>query len=177
MKEIVVVKYDPDWPRIFFSESKILKTCLGSMVNEIHHIGSTAVEGLLSKPVIDILIEVHSFEELDRERCVNQLSELGFIAKGENGIPNRRYYYKGRQRRTHQLHVYVSGNENIEKHLAFRDYLRAHKKWADEYAKVKLDAASRCNNNSEQYVQLKSEFVKTHERLALMYKRNSFGSE
>ena len=80
MKEIVVVKYDPDWPRIFFSESKILKTCLGSMVNEIHHIGSTAVEGLLSKPVIDILIEVHSFEELDRGRCVNQLSELGYIA-------------------------------------------------------------------------------------------------
>jgi len=93
MRKIIVVPYDDRWPEMFEAESLLIKTLLGGMVKDVHHIGSTSVPGLSAKPVIDILLEVSDLKELDKYHSA--MAHAGYIARGENGIAGRRYFIKG----------------------------------------------------------------------------------
>lgn len=165
-KTIRVVGYDEGWQDAFRRESARLGEALGPALLAAHHIGSTAVPGLAAKPVIDILLEVASLEALDRKEPA--MVALGYKPKGENGIPGRRYYQLGGEHRTHQVHAFARGDDHIRRHLAFRDYLRTHAAAADEYARIKREAAEACAGDSEVYCDMKDGFIKTHERLALL---------
>ena len=124
MRILTVVDYDEMWPALFESERTLLQMTLGKVISRIHHIGSTSVPGLSAKPVIDILIEVANLEELD---SLNQAMEgVGYTVRGENGILNRRYFTKGGNQRSHHIHAFATGDAQIIKHLAFRDYLIKH---------------------------------------------------
>ena len=90
--QVEAVKFNPRWIEIFSTEKILLKEHLGDLVENIHHIGSTAVPGLSAKPVIDIIIEVFSLDKLDELSPV--MESLGYEAKGEFGISGRRYYRK-----------------------------------------------------------------------------------
>src|SRR5712671_8092875 len=74
---IVVSDYDPNWPTFFKQERTRIKNALGSFALAIEHVGSTAVPGLPSKPIIDLLIGVPSLEEA-RERCIEPIEALGY---------------------------------------------------------------------------------------------------
>src|SRR5215813_10035874 len=74
---IVVSDYDPAWPRMFKAESAQLRAALGSLVQRIEHMGSTAVPGLPSKPVIDFLIGVTSLADA-RARSIKPLEAMGY---------------------------------------------------------------------------------------------------
>lgn len=165
-KTIRVVGYDESWESDFRREAALLREALGGVLLEVHHIGSTAVPGLAAKPVIDILLEVVSLEAMDGR--AEEMIALGYRPRGENGIAGRRYYQRGDANRTHQVHAYVRGDAHIRRHLAFRDYLRTHGDIADEYARIKREAADACAGDSEVYCDMKDGFIKTHERLALL---------
>ena len=64
-QHIVVREYDPNYPLMFEKEKKSIIPLLKDNLVEIFHIGSTAVPGLKSKPIIDIMISVNSLEEVD----------------------------------------------------------------------------------------------------------------
>ena len=96
-----VVPYDSDWSRYFELERGRIEAALGDVVVALHHIGSTAVPGLLAKPVIDILLETSNLAELDRR--TPDMEALGYEAKGEFGIAGRRYYRRDDEREHHAL--------------------------------------------------------------------------
>jgi GrpB-like predicted nucleotidyltransferase (UPF0157 family) len=146
-------------------EGWILLAGDAAMSKRSHHIGSTAVPGLAAKPVIDILVEVRSLDELDARESA--MTALGYEARGENGIPGRRYYQRGGAVRTHHVHAFARGHENVGRHLAFRNYLRTHGEVADEYARLKKAAAAACGGDSEVYSAMKDGFVEKHQQLAL----------
>lgn len=162
---IEVVDYDPNWPSRFESEKALLSETIGTAVVKIHHIGSTSVEGLSAKPIIDMIIEAKSLELLDDANA--QFESLGYEVMGEFGIAGRRYYRKGGDCRTHQIHAFVAGDDNIPRHLAFRDYLRAHPSVRFEYQNLKIELALQCNNDIEAYCDGKDTFVKYHEKKAI----------
>lgn len=109
---------------------------LGPNLDCIHHISDTAVFGLCAKPIIDILPVVFDLSAVDGQ--TGAFWAAGYEAMGEFGIPGRRYFRKGGDRRTHQLHIFEKTNvQEIERHLAFCDYLRAHPEKADEYGALK----------------------------------------
>lgn len=166
MRTIVVVPYDEKWPDAFNAERLRIQAVAGEVVKAIHHMGSTSVPGLPAKPVIDILLEVSDINELDKYNSV--MNHAGYIARGENGIPRRRYFTKGGDRRSHQLHAFATGDEEIVRHLAFRDYLRKNSEIAETYAKLKRAAASLCRNDAKYYSELKAEFIEHHLQLALI---------
>jgi len=169
-KRIVqVVEYNPNWPAMFLAESQLLRDTLGEQVVDIHHIGSTSVPGLAAKPIIDILLEVLDVFTLDS--FDQDMIGIGYIPRGELGIPGRRFYIKGGQDRTHHIHAFNSGSEGSVRHIAFRDYLTAHPEIARQYAELKKRCARECDNDSEKYCDLKDGFVKRHEALALEWKR------
>lgn len=155
-RKIELVDYNPGWPLLFASEAKAIKSVLGANVINIHHIGSTAVPGLTAKPIIDILLEVADIAALSH---ANVLKDLHYQARGESGIVGRRYFIKGGSVRTHHLHGFITGDANIVRHLAFRDYLRANSAAAAEYARVKRNAAQACHNDGAVYAALKAPFL------------------
>ncbi|MGR1137854.1 extracellular solute-binding protein [Klebsiella pneumoniae] len=152
--------------QIFENERTLLQMTLGKVISRIHHIGSTSVPGLSAKPVIDILIEVANLEELDR---LNQAMEgVGYTVRGENGILNRRYFTKGGNQRSHHIHAFATGDAQIIKHLAFRDYLIKHNDVAIQYALMKKSAMLLCENDSHRYSIYKADFIQKHLRMALI---------
>ena len=163
-----MVDYQPQWVRLFDQERELLCDKLGKTIIAVHHVGSTAVVGLAAKPIIDIILEVTSVDELDEQ--VDAMTALGYTAKGENGIARRRFFYKGGAERSHHIHAFNSNDEHIVRHVAFRDYLCNNPDIAREYAQIKKDAALQCNHDALLYGQLKNEFISHHELLALELK-------
>ena len=90
-------------------------------------------------------------------------------AMGEFGMQGRRYFRKdsGAGVRTHQVHAFAAGSPHLARHLAFRDYLRAHPETAREYGTLKLRLAESCRGDVEAYIAGKDAFVKDAERKAL----------
>ncbi|RNM03114.1 GrpB family protein [Dickeya undicola] len=166
MRKVTIVAYDERWPDLFDAESARLQMTLGKAISRIHHIGSTSVPGLAAKPVIDILLEVVGLNELDQFNTA--MERIGYTVRGENGIPNRRYFTKGGEKRSHQVHAFVTGDRQIQKHLAFRDYLIKNKKAAERYVEIKYAAALASENDIHRYSAFKADFIEHHLRLALM---------
>ena len=164
---VEVVPYRLEWRKDFEIEKEVLIKYFGGHISEIHHIGSTSVIGLAAKPIIDIILEVPSLIKLDSELNVFQV--LGYEAMGEFGIRGRRYYRKGGDNRTHQIHAFEVGDANIDRHIAFRDYLAAHPAVRLEYQDLKIQLAKECENDIDQYCTGKDSFVKHHEAKALQW--------
>ncbi len=167
---IEVVEYDPNWTVIFEAEKKLLMDTLGALVEKINHIGSTSVPGLAAKPVIDIILEVTSLYALDELN--SKMESIGYFPKGEFGIPGRRYFQKGGNNRTHQIHAFKTGDPTIDRHYAFRDYLKSNPGIAKEYAILKKAVAKSCENDIERYCDGKDAFIKEHELKALRIAEN-----
>ena len=168
MRKIKVIEYDQSWPERFKEESNLLREMLGDLAVEVHHIGSTAVPGLAAKPIIDILIEVTDLAALDARNRDMEL--IGYEPKGEFGIPGRRYFQKGGDSRTHQIHAFAAGDVHVRRHIAFRDYLRSNPGIADEYGVLKKKVAETCGNDIGKYCDGKDAFVKNHEEIAVNLK-------
>ncbi|HDG1728572.1 TPA: GrpB family protein [Vibrio cholerae] len=166
--KVEVVDYNPDWSNQFENEKQALVNALGSAIEGIHHIGSTSVNGLAAKPIIDIIIECSSLSELDAQ--TSKFESLGYEAMGEFGISGRRYYRKGGDDRTHQIHAFVRGDNHVYRHLVFRDYLAAHPEVLESYAQLKRKVAAQCNHDIEIYCDGKDSFIKEHEAKALEWK-------
>lgn len=91
--KVEVVDYNPEWPILFREEAEKIKGILGDELIEIHHIGSTSVENLKAKPVIDIMPVVRDITKIDA--CNEAFERLGHEPKGEFGIVGRRFFRKG----------------------------------------------------------------------------------
>ncbi|WP_088007397.1 GrpB family protein [Indiicoccus explosivorum] len=166
MRKVEVLPFDPVWIHRFESEAAVLRRLLGENCIAIHHIGSTAVPDLAAKPIIDLLPVVRDLEEVDR--LIGAFESIGYKAKGENGLPGRRYFQKGGDDRTHHVHIYEAGSPEIRRHLVFRDYLRTHPDEAEAYGRLKTDLASKFPYDIGSYISGKEKFVAALESKALL---------
>lgn len=156
-KNIEVVPNSSEWSTMFASEAELIRQAFGNNCIAIHHIGSTSVPGLSAKPIIDILPVVRDIQEVDR--ATKAMESLGYEAKGEYGIAFRRYFQKGRNARTHNVHVYQEGDPEISRYLKFRDWMRSHPDDAENYAKLKEGLAAKFPEDILQYCNGKDAFV------------------
>ena len=123
--------------------------------------------GLAAKPVVDIMVGVRDLS--DAPDCIEALRGIGYeyVPEFEAELPNRRYFRKfdSEGARTHQIHLVERSDADWwERHVGFRDYLRAHPETAREYEKLKLDLASRFRDDWAGYMEAKSEFILAVER-------------
>lgn len=170
-RRVLVVDYNPEWPSMFQAEAHKIARILGDNLITIHHIGSTSVPGLRAKPIIDMMPVVKDITLVDQ--CNPQMAALGYEAMGEFGLPGRRYFRKGGHERTHHVHCYSqSSSEEIERHLAFRDYLRTHPNVARSYGELKANLARKHPDDANAYMDGKDAFVKATERDAIAWKKS-----
>ncbi|WP_420415460.1 GrpB family protein [Roseibium sp.] len=164
---VELTDYQTVWADQFQDEAARISQVLGPNLVAIHHIGSTAVPGLVAKPIIDLMGEVNSLEACDAMN--REMQFLGYEVMDAYGIPSRRYYRKfnSERRRTHHLHLFLSGSDHLTRHLAFRDYLIAHPEAAVEYGNLKRKLSRIDGGDWDSYVSGKDRFVQQTERLAL----------
>jgi GrpB-like predicted nucleotidyltransferase (UPF0157 family) len=166
---IVLATHDAGWALAFAHESAAIAEALGAVLVQLHHVGSTAIPGIVAKPVIDMLAVVTSVDALDSHAAA--LVALGYEAMGEFGIAGRRYFRKGTAAgvRTHQVHAFGSGSGEIARHLDFRDYLCAHPEEARAYEALKIALARDCHEDIAAYTDRKTEFIRERERRAVAW--------
>ena len=165
-QHITVIEYSPLWKNKYKEESLLIRNILADNCIAIYHIGSTSVEGLAAKPIIDIMAVVRSLEIVDT--VAEKFSDIGYEYLGEFGIEGRRYLRKGGDERTHQIHIFQADDwNNIGRRLAFRDYMRTHEKEREEYAKIKIELAKKYPYDIDGYCDGKENFVREMEEIAI----------
>lgn len=194
-EKIDVVPYDPKWPYLFVEEAAHLRTLFGqyyagdvhgvpkplsllpppegAFLRRIEHFGSTAVPGLAAKPVIDMLVEVSSYGDVERIAVPaltagpsQERSKAGSYDYfwrpefGDDGYWYAWFVKRGADgRRTHHIHMVERGAPLWDR-LAFRDYLRAHPGTAAEYGRLKSELAAHYPNDREAYTKGKDDFIR-----------------
>ena len=164
--KVKVVPHDPEWRAAYDREADAISAALGDCPVTLHHIGSTSIPDILAKPIIDILGEAADLSLIDARTPA--FAGLGYQAKGEFGIAGRRYFKKDNAQgvRTHHIHFFQTGSPGAERHLAFRDYLRAYPEIAAEYSALKAEI-TRGGVNIDDYMDAKDPFIKRTERQAI----------
>ncbi|WP_270170188.1 GrpB family protein [Paenibacillus sp. SYP-B4298] len=159
-------EFSEDWMRLFHEEAVFLKTIFNEEIVRFEHFGSTSVPGMKAKPVIDMMCIVTSIHQIDLFN--DKMRALGYDVAGEWGIPGRRLFRKGGENRTHHIHFYEMNNPQIERHLVFRDYLKAHPEEVVRYSRFKEELTRHFEDTSG-YSPAKKAFVTEMEQLALAW--------
>ena len=171
-RKITVVPYDGEWLESFRDEAQNIRDIFGEEIIEIYHIGSTAIPGMSAKPIVDVMPVVKNIDVIDGFNAV--MREKDYLPRGEYGLPGRRYFIKGNEQfRTHHIHIFQKGHPDIERHLAFRDYLYVYPGKAKEYQALKLRLVEKYKGNKKAYNNGKNAFIKKIEREAIQWKRNA----
>lgn len=170
-QHITVVEYKKEWRELFKQEKLLITNILQDNLVSIHHIGSTAVYGLKSKPIIDIMPVVKDISKVDI--ICSEFKKIGYEYLGEYGIPYRRYLRKGGDKRTHQIHIFEQSNKkDIIRHIAVRDYLRINNEIANVYGELKESLAKKFPYDIDKYCDGKDVFMKKLEITALKWKNS-----
>lgn len=155
---IEVVEYDPQWPINF---AKIAERVEAAFTNgprvRIEHVGSTSIVGLPAKPIVDIDVIIQTRASLPE--AIARLATLGYEHQGNGGISGREAFRSPPETPRHSLYVCAEDSAEVRRHLAFRDYLRAHPDAAEPYAALKRELAARHVCDIDAYADGKTDFV------------------
>jgi GrpB-like predicted nucleotidyltransferase (UPF0157 family) len=162
---VIVLDYQPSWPELFQSLHKRFADTLGDTAAAIEHVGSTAVPGLAAKPIVDI--DVLLAGEAMLPAVIERLAILGYIHQGNLGIPEREAFLTPANDPPHHLYVCPPSSAEFRRHIAFRDYLRAHPKDAKIYGDLKIALAERFREDRSAYTAAKGDFVEKHTTRAM----------
>ncbi len=153
---ITLVEYDHAWPENFAREAKRIKAALGKRALMVEHIGSTAVPGLVAKPIIDILLVVA--DSADELSYVPALEAAGYVLRIREPDWHQHRLFKGPDTNIN-LHVFTTGSEEIRRVLVLRDWLRTDEADRQLYARTKQSLGSRKWKYVQNYADAKSETV------------------
>ena len=157
LDNVTLKPYDPNYPLIFEKEIELLKQTLPNRKASYYHIGSTAIPEILSKPIVDIAIEIEEFPLTEQE--IIKISECGYRYWDSNPNADHQFFFKNLPR-THHLHFYPQEYQKMIDQIRFRDILNTDKKLRAEYEDLKIQLAEKHKNDREKYTDEKAIFVK-----------------
>lgn len=153
-----LVPYRRAWHAAFIQESRKLRKMLGSSVIEIQHVGSTAVSGLRSKPILDIDVGLKSLPLSKKVKA--KLRRLGYLGPRTKSRSNIVFVKGPEHRRTIYLHLMLHNGRIWKNDLRFRNWLRESTAHSREYERVKVALWRRNRNNRARYTLSKGKFIK-----------------
>jgi GrpB-like predicted nucleotidyltransferase (UPF0157 family) len=161
---VVIVDYDPLWPRLYEELRAAVCAVLGDQLVAIEHIGSTSVPGLAAKPIVDIMGGVRQLRDV--EACIEPLVAIRFwfVPRAMELLPDDRYFERWTEdfevgQEIAHLHLTEFGGEFWERHIRFRDRLRTQPETAAAYARHKRELAR--VHTSVDYTWAKTAFIRT----------------
>ena len=169
----LVEKYNPEWPKWFekikaFLGEKVTQACI-----RIEHVGSTSVPKMTAKPIIDLILVI---EPRDSEGVKTLLAERGYDYQGDQGIKDREVFKprdvsKKNLVPCHHLYVCPEDSAELKKEIAFRDFLRQSKEYAERLSELKRSLAEEFNNDREAYMEGKAALCKEITERALEHSK------
>ncbi len=155
---IILTEPSDEWGRWYSEECCAISKLLDqAIVTRISHVGSTAINGIWAKPIVDILIEIQKSGDL--QQIKKTLVENGYIcmAQDEKRISlNKGYTEHGFDQRVFHLHLRFAGDND---ELYFRDFMNENPALASEYEKLKLSLWKIYQHNRDGYTEAKGSFV------------------
>jgi len=154
--------YQKSWVKDFQKEKVELEKILGNNIISIEHCGSTSIEAMSAKPIIDVLVGVKTVKG-EGKRCNKILNSLTNYFSRDKEFPKKDRFVvaKGDEvSRTHYIHIVKYNSAIWKRTLFFRDYLRAHPLSAKKYEELKKDLHKKYSNERRVYTKNKTEFVK-----------------
>lgn len=155
---VVLAAHDLRWREWAVEEIGALEALLKEFSPVINHIGSTAVAGIMAKPVVDLLVEVPRNSDWGRIRDI--MEKNGYICMADSPRRmsfNKGYTPEGYAERVFHIHFHTAGDRD---EVLFRDYLRTHPAEAREYERLKLVLAERFRHDRDAYTEAKTEFIR-----------------
>lgn len=158
MSTVIVVDYDPSWPRQFEALRATVWPVVASLAVAIEHVGSTAVPGLAAKPVIDldVIVPAHHVAA-----AIERLRTIGYEHRGDCGVPQREAFRRPPGSLPHHLYLCPETSPALANHLAIRDHLRANPAAAQAYGALKKRLAKEFADDIDGYVEAKTAFLVT----------------
>ena len=150
-------EYTPLWAELFRIEAAELRDALGALALEVEHVGSTAVPGLLAKPILDIAIAIEKHAVVPK--CASMLVSLGYQYAYWADLDNDYTFEKGVER-THHVHLVELASREWSDYLRFRDALRTNAKLAREYERTKLALGAKFCSDRAAYTRAKADFIR-----------------
>jgi GrpB-like predicted nucleotidyltransferase (UPF0157 family) len=157
MRTVVVVEYDPGWPKAFEGLHSRVWAAVSDVALSVEHVGSTSVPGLAAKPIIDISVVVR--EKLDVPAAISRLATLGYVHRGNLGIDGREAFDCPEGLPIHNLYLCPHNSPALANHLAVRDYLRTHPEAATEYGELKKRLAKEFPDDIDSYIDGKTDML------------------
>lgn len=155
---VKIVPFQAEWKNLFEREAVLLRRVIGKDALRIEHIGSTAIEGMCAKPIIDLVVAIENLA--DAKVWIAKLEELGYEFRPDNNPPDRLFFAKGEHIcRTHHLSLTEPDSQFFREKLLFRDYLGKNTEAFDEYKNLKLNLAARFAGKRESYTDGKAAFI------------------
>ena len=153
---VLIVDYDPEWPRQFATEAAKIRAGLGERALLLEHVGSTSTPGLAAKPILDILLVVA--DSADEPTYVPDLERAGYVLRTREPEWFEHRVLKGVDPAVN-LHVFSPGCPETERMLLMRDWLRTHDDDRELYEKTKRELAKRTWMYVQNYADAKTEVV------------------
>jgi GrpB-like predicted nucleotidyltransferase (UPF0157 family) len=159
-EEIVIEDYNTVWPLLASILIRELKTLYKFSNESFEHIGSTAVPNLAAKPVIDLMLAVDNFNDIDAVTLALEPENWNLIPPDLTGKDNQRTFVKVvKEKRFAHFHLILNHEDEVTRHIAFRDILRQNQTLANDYAQLKKELAEKFKNDREGYTDAKTEFI------------------
>jgi GrpB-like predicted nucleotidyltransferase (UPF0157 family) len=156
--EVFITTWTKEWKYSYNIEKEKIMKLIGDFIVSFHHIGSTAVEGLSAKPIIDMAVEVSKYE--DGFLCINKLETIGYKHKIMQELPEQHYFFK-EEPKTHKLHMFPKNSIYFHKVIAFRDCLIEDENTRKKYQKLKEELSVKYFNNNNEYTRAKTDLINT----------------
>ena len=153
---VLIVDYNPEWPRQFDAEAAKIRAALGERALLLEHVGSTSVPGLAAKPILDIVLVVG--DTRDEAAYVPPLEATGYVLRNREPDWYEHRVLKGVDPAVN-LHVFPAGCEETERMLLMRDWLRAHQDDRELYERTKRALAQRTWKYTQNYADAKTTVV------------------
>ncbi len=153
---ILLADYDPAWPALFEREAARIRLALGEVALLVEHVGSTSVPDLAAKPIIDVVLAVP--DSADEASYLPKLEAAGYVLRIREPEWFEHRVFKGPDTNVN-LHVFTVGAGEIERHLLFRDWLRANPADRDLYLQTKRELVTRDWQYVQNYADAKTAIV------------------
>jgi GrpB-like predicted nucleotidyltransferase (UPF0157 family) len=157
--QVRLVDSDPGWPAAFERVAAELGGALGERAVAVEHVGSTAVPGLVAKPILDLAVGLAPTS--DPDQVIPAMERLGYQFCGDKGDTGGLLFVL-EDRPAHRIahvHVVPHGSEKWRRYLAFRDRLRIDPDARASYAEVKCRLGEQCASDRQAYTAGKAAFV------------------
>ncbi|MFD2829639.1 GrpB family protein [Corticicoccus populi] len=153
---VFLSEWTKEWAETFIIEKNKIESVFPDENIRVHHIGSTSVEGLKAKPILDIGMEINNFEDI--KEYIQGLERIGYKNMGSSILPERYYFIKG-EPRTHQIHLFEKGNSFLEEQITFRDILRKNNSIKERYELLKIKLVEAHAEDKHKYAEMKTGFI------------------